>query len=112
MQAHTKTLGFWSCWALAVGTMIGSGILLVPASLAPYGLLSVAGWLISAAGAIAIILVFARLAGRTTRDGGPYVYVQEAFGDIAGFLMAWNYWIGFWVSIPIVAIAFVGYLGI
>jgi APA family basic amino acid/polyamine antiporter len=112
MQAHPKALGFWSCWALAVGTMIGSGILLVPASLAPYGLLSIGGWLISSAGAIAIILVFARLAARTTRDGGPYVYVQEAFGDIAGFLMAWNYWIGFWISIPIVAIAFVGYLGI
>lgn len=112
MQAHEKTLGFWSCWALAVGTMIGSGILLVPASLAPYGLLSIGGWIISSLGAVAIILVFARLAARTSRDGGPYVYVQEAFGDIAGFLMAWSYWIGFWISIPIVAIAFVGYLGI
>lgn len=112
MQAHEKTLGFWSCWALAVGTMIGSGILLVPASLAPYGLLSIGGWVISSLGAIAIILVFARLATRTARDGGPYVYVQEVFGDAAGFLMAWIYWIGFWISIPIVAIAFVGYLGI
>jgi basic amino acid/polyamine antiporter, APA family len=112
MQAREKALGFWSCWALAVGTMIGSGILLVPASLAPFGLLSIAAWLISSAGAVAIILCFARLSSRTLRDGGPYVYVQEAFGDIAGFLVAWIYWIGFWVSIPIVAIAFVGYLGI
>jgi len=112
MPAHKQALGFWSCWALAVGTMIGSGILLVPASLAPFGLLSIGGWIISAAGAMAIILCFARLSARTKRDGGPYVYVQEAFGDLAGFLMAWLYWIGFWVSIPIVAIAFVGYLGI
>ena len=105
-------MGFWSCWALAVGTMIGSGILLLPASLAPYGLLSLAGWIISSGGAVAIILVFARLAARTARDGGPYVYVQEAFGDMAGFLMAWTYWIGFWATIPVVAIAFVGYLGV
>ncbi|MFT3727062.1 MAG: amino acid permease [Terricaulis sp.] len=111
-QAHEKTLGFWSCWALAVGTMIGSGILLVPASLAPFGLLSIVAWLISSVGAISIILCFARLSSRTMRDGGPYVYVQEAFGDLAGFVMAWLYWIGFWISIPIVAIAFVSYLGI
>ncbi len=92
--------------------MIGSGILLLPASLAPYGLLSLGGWVISSAGTVAIILVFARLAARTTRDGGPYVYVQGAFGDMAGFLMAWTYWISFWSAIAIVAIAFVGYLGV
>lgn len=107
-----QPLGFWSVWALAVGTMIGSGILLVPVSLAPFGLLSTAGWILGASGAIAIIFVFARLAGRTARDGGPYVYVQEAFGDVAGFVMAWLYWIGFWISIPAVAIAFSGYLGV
>ena len=112
MKARSQTLGFWSCWALAVGTMIGSGILLVPASLAPYGLMSLDGWIVSSVGAVAIILVFARLAGRTRRDGGPYIYVQEAFGEFAGFLMAWTYWISFWVAIPIVAIAFVGYLGV
>src|SRR5689334_3982904 len=96
MQEHKRQLGFWSVWALAVGTMIGSGILLLPTALAPYGMLSYGGWILGAAGAIALVLVFGRLAGRTSRDGGPYVYVQEAFGDLAGFLMAWGYWIGFW----------------
>ncbi len=112
MYARSKVLGFWSCWALSVGTMIGSGILLVPASLAPYGLLSLGGWVISSVGAVAIILVFARLAARTTRNGGPYAYVQDAFGNLAGFLMAWTYWIGFWTVIPMQAISFVGYLGV
>lgn len=106
-----KPLGFWSVWALAVGTMVGSGILLVPASLAPYGLISVGGWILGSLGASAIIFVFARLATRTERDGGPYIYVQDAFGDLAGFLMAWGYWVSFWASIPYVAIAFTGYLG-
>jgi len=112
MHVTSKPLGFWSCWALAVGTMIGSGILLVPASLAPYGLLSLGGWAISSVGTVAIALVFARLAARTTRDGGPYVYVQDAFGDMAGFLMAWTYWLGFCASIPLQAMAFAGYLGV
>jgi len=112
MHVRSKPLGFWSCWALAVGTMIGSGILLVPASLAPYGLLSLGGWVISSVGAVAVVQVFARLATRTRRNGGPYVYVQDAFGDMAGFLMAWTYWVVFWVAIPVQAIAFVSYLGV
>lgn len=107
-----KTLGFWSCWALAVGTMIGSGIFLVPAVLAPYGLLSFGGWIIAGLGSVALALCMARLAGSTRRTGGPYVYAQEAFGDLAGFLVAWSIWLSFWIAIPVVALAFVGYLAV
>lgn len=107
-----KPLGFWACWSLCVGCMIGSGVFMLPALLAPYGLLSFVNWIIAGAGSIALAIVFGRLASRTTRDGGPYVYVQESFGDLAGFLVAWSYWISFMIGIPIVAIAFVGYLGV
>lgn len=111
-QAEAKPLGFWSCWSLTVGCMIGSGVFMLPAVLAPYGLLSFGGWVIAGAGSIALALVFARLASRTKRNGGPYVYAQEAFGDVTGFLMAWCYWVSYWMGIPVVAIAFVGYLGV
>lgn len=107
-----KPLGFWSCWSLTVGCMIGSGVFLLPSVLAPYGLLSFGGWVIAGAGSIALALVFGRLASRTRRDGGPYVYAQEAFGDLTGFMMAWCYWVSYWMGIPVVAIAFVGYLGV
>lgn len=108
--ASEKPLGFWTCWSLTVGTMIGSGIFMVPAVLAPYGLLSFGGWILAGGGSLALAFVFARLASRTTRSGGPYVYAQEAFGDLPGFLVAWCLWISFWMGIPAVAIAFVGYL--
>ncbi|MBS0385729.1 MAG: amino acid permease, partial [Proteobacteria bacterium] len=111
MQEHKGQLGFWSVWALAVGTMIGSGILLLPTRLAPFGMLSYGGWILGAAGTAALVLVFGQLAKRTTLDGGPYIYVRDAFGDFAGFLMAWGYWLSFWGGIPVVAITFVGYLG-
>jgi APA family basic amino acid/polyamine antiporter len=105
-----KPLGFWSCWSLAVGCMIGSGILLLPAVLAPYGLLSFGGWLISAAGSIALALTFARLASRTTHSGGPYVFTRKAYGDLTGYLMGWGHWVSQWTAIPPIAIAFTGYL--
>lgn len=107
-----KPLGFWSCWALVVGCMIGSGIFLVPTQLAPYGLLSFGGWIIAGAGSIALALVFGRLAARTQANGGPYAYARHAFGDFTGFLMAWAYWLSFVIGVPTVAIAFVGYLGV
>lgn len=110
MSAETKPLGFWSCWSLSVGTMIGSGIFMLPAVLAPYGALSFGGWLISAAGTILLALVIGRLAARTHKSGGPYVYVRDAFGDFPGFLMAWGYWASYWIAVPTIAIAFVGYL--
>lgn len=105
-----RVIGFWGCWALSVGTMIGSGIFMLPVVLAPYGLLSFGGWLLTAAGSIAIALVIARLAGRTKRSGGLQVYSQDAFGSLTGFLVAWIYWAGCWIATPTVAIAFVGYL--
>jgi APA family basic amino acid/polyamine antiporter len=112
-QDHTaKPLGFWSCWSLTVGCMIGSGVFMLPALFAPYGLLSFGGWIIAGGGSIALALIFGRLAARTSCNGGPYAYSRAAFGDLTGFLMGWAYWLSFLMGIPVVAIAFVGYLGV
>jgi APA family basic amino acid/polyamine antiporter len=107
-----RLLGFWSCWALVVGTMIGSGVFLLPTTLAPFGLMAYGGFFLAGAGALSIGLVFARLAARTTRSGGPYIYVQDAFGGLLAFLNAWALWVSYWITIPILAVAFVGYLTI
>ena len=45
-----RQLGFWMCLALVVGNIIGSGVFLLPASLAPYGVNSIFGWMVTAAG--------------------------------------------------------------
>ena len=96
--------------ALVMGNMIGSGIFLLPASLAPYGSVSLAGWAVSAGGAMMLALVFARLARMNPAAGGPYAYTREAFGDLPAFLVAWGYWISMWTSLGALATAFVGYL--
>ena len=90
--------------------MIGSGVFLLPASLAAYGGLSLIGWMISAAGSVCLALVFARLAGFRPASGGPYAYTRQAYGDLAGFLVAWGYWISVWTTNAALAVAFVGYL--
>lgn len=112
MSDASKPLGFWGCWALVVGCMIGSGIFILPALMAPYGMLSFGGWIIAGAGSIALALVFGRLASRTTCNGGPYAYARDSFGELTGFLMGWAYWLSFVIGVAVVAIAFAGYLGV
>jgi basic amino acid/polyamine antiporter, APA family len=104
-----KKLGLVAATSLVIGNMIGSGIFLLPSSLAPYGLLSVAGWLITSFGALMLALVFAKLSQIIVGAGGPYTYSRVAFGDFAGFWIAWGYWIALWVSIAGVTVAFIGY---
>jgi APA family basic amino acid/polyamine antiporter len=95
--------------ALVVGNMIGSGVFLLPASLAPYGGISIIGWLISAGGAVCLALVFARLGAAIPKIGGPYAYARAGFGDFGGFLVAWSYWISIWTTNAALAVAFVSY---
>jgi len=109
---HSPSMGFWRCWALTVGVMIGSGIFLLPAVLAPYGSISLLGWLVTSLGAIGIALVLARLAAKTDNSiGGPYAYTRDAFGSLTGFLIAWGYWVSVTLAITAVAIALAGYIG-
>jgi basic amino acid/polyamine antiporter, APA family len=93
-----------------MGNMIGSGVFLLPASLAAYQGLSLIGWLLSAAGAVMLALVFARLARQFPATGGPYAYTRQAFGDVPGFLVAWGYWLSIVATLAALAVAFVGYL--
>lgn len=108
--AATRSLGFWTAVALVMGNMIGSGVFLLPASLAPFGGVGLGGWLISTAGAILLALVFARLSRFNPAAGGPYAFTRQAYGDLPGFLVAWGYWISVWCANAALAVAFVGYL--
>ncbi|NLU66070.1 amino acid permease [Streptomyces sp. HNM0574] len=97
---------------LVMGNIIGGGIFMLPASVAPYGTISLVAFVVLSLGAVCLALVFGRLARHNPRTGGPYVYAREAFGDFAGFLSAWTYWITSWVSNAALAVAAVGYLGV
>ncbi len=108
---RARPLGLWMATALVVGSMIGSGVFMLPASLAPYGAASLVGWGITLCGALLLAATFARLAVRWPCTGGPYAYARAAFGDAAGFGIAWSYWISIWSGMAAIAVAFAGSLG-
>ena len=103
-----KSLGLVACTAVVVGNTVGSGFYLSPSAIAPYGLLAILMWIVMGAGAICLGLVFARLAAMAPATGGPYAYARMAYGEFAGFLIAWVYWISIWASLPAIAFAFAG----
>jgi APA family basic amino acid/polyamine antiporter len=106
-----RPFGFWICLALVVGNMIGSGVYLLPASLAPFGWAGVFGWMFTIGGAMCLAIVFARLAGAFPEAGGPYAYGREAFGPFVGFVVAWTYWVSLWIGNVAVATGVVAPLG-
>lgn len=110
MAAEKKKLGLWTSTSLAVGNMTGSGIFLLPASLAMFGGISIFGWIFTMIGSLFLALVFSRLSRMFTKSGGPYAYTVEGFGNFAGFFVAWGYWISTWSGNAAIAVAGVGYL--
>ena len=102
------SLGLAACTAIVVGDMVGSGFYLSPSAVAPYGQLAILAWVVMGGGAVCLGLTFARLARLAPATGGPYAYTRLAYGDFAGFLVAWGYWISIWASLPVIAVAFTG----
>lgn len=95
-----------------MGNLIGSGIYLLPATLAPLGANATLGWVVTIAGAMTLSFVFARLAAAIPRAGGPYAYADAAFGPVIGFATAWSYWTLVWAGNGAVAVAVVSALSL
>ncbi|MFE3204797.1 amino acid permease [Embleya sp. NPDC059237] len=93
-----------------VGSIIGTGVFALPAALAPYGPISLVAFAIVTVGALALAVTFGGLSRRVPGSGGPYVYAREAFGEFAGFLNAWSYWITAWAGNAAIVVAWVGYV--
>ncbi|NNF16543.1 MAG: amino acid permease [Gammaproteobacteria bacterium] len=111
IHTQKRILGFWRCWALVVGGAIGSAIFMMPALLVTYGGLGLISWAAAAVGALFIAMMLGNLSRRVTNAGGPYAYARAGFGDFAGFLIAWGFWIALWTACVAITIAFTGYLG-
>ncbi len=109
-----RTLGSWEAMAIVVGTVIGSGIFLVPKAMVlnvgtpeKVLLVWVAGGLLSLFGA----LTYAELAAALPHVGGEYVYLREAYGPLWSFLYGWTqFWVAKSGSIATLATAFAYYL--
>lgn len=102
-EGKTQTIGFWSTTALVVGTIVGSGIFLLPVSLAPLGANALVGWIVSGAGVLCIAYGLARLS-RLSGEG-IQANVEREFGATVAFCVTWCFWVSYWVAVAAVALA-------
>ncbi|MGE5677768.1 MAG: amino acid permease [Pseudomonadota bacterium] len=107
-----RELGLGAATAIVVGNMIGSGIFMAPQGLAAASnpAASIVAWVITSLGSILLALSFAKMSTAIPKTGGPIAYSTAAFGEFAGFLIAWTYWVGAWVGNAAIITGFMSYL--
>src|SRR5438034_1374982 len=108
-EPPSRMLGKWMSAAMVVGTMVGSGIYLLPTTLAPYGANLVIAFLLTGFGTMCLAFAMARLAARI--PGGPFVYIDHAFGEKVAFVTLWSYTLSQVTGVAGVAVAVAGALG-
>jgi arginine:agmatine antiporter len=109
VNQHRK-LGPVLATIVVAGNMIGSGIFLLPATLAGVGSLTVLGWIIGTFGALALAQLFGRLARRKPMAGGPATYAFDAFGPFWGSQSSLWYWAACLIGNVAIATAASSYL--
>ncbi len=110
-----RVLGPVETTAILVGSVIGSGIFLVPNTIAAqvgsFGLI-IAIWLVSGLLSLFGALSYAELGGMIPHAGGQYAYLREAYGKFPAFLFGWTEFLVIKAgSIAAVAVAFALYVG-
>jgi len=111
-----KGMGLFSATAIVMGSMIGSGIFIVPADMSRVlgsPALLIAAWLVTALMTIIGALSYGELAAMMPKAGGQYVYLRESLGPIWGFLYGWTLFLVIQTgTIAAVGVAFGKFLGV
>jgi basic amino acid/polyamine antiporter, APA family len=110
-QQKAHSLGLTSATGLVVGSIVGTGVFAMPAVLAGAGTSSLVVLGVIAVGAMLLAVLFGQLTRRVpSSDGGLYAYARYEFGDFAGYLTGWCYWIQAWAGNAAIVSAWVFYV--
>ena len=110
-EQNVGVLGLTSATSLVIGTVIGAGVFTMPAVLVGAGTVSLAVLAVIAVGAMVLAVLFGQLTRRVPNsDGGLYAYARHEFGDFAGYLTGWCYWVQAWAGNAAIVATWVFYV--
>jgi len=104
-----RALGVWGLAASVVNITLGGGIFRAPGTMEVAGRLGAAAplaYIVCAVAMAFVVMCFAEAGGRVASSGGPYAYVERAFGPLAGFAVGWMLWITGTIATAAVATIF------
>ncbi|MFY9573113.1 MAG: APC family permease, partial [Blastocatellia bacterium] len=107
-----RAVGLFGLIAIAVNGVIGSGIFVLPATVASLlGPASPSAYIVAALLIALIVACFAEAGSMFERTGGPYLYAREAFGSFVGLEVGWMFLLSRLAATSAIANAFTAYLG-
>src|SRR5437773_394856 len=107
-----RTIGLPGLTAIAVNGVVGSGIFVLPATVAALlGPASPVAYLLAALVAALVVACFAEAGSLFDRTGGPYLYAREAFGPFVAFQVGWAFFLSRLAAAAAIGNAFAAYLG-
>jgi APA family basic amino acid/polyamine antiporter len=110
-QDKAHAMGLTSATGLVVGSIVGTGVFTMPAVLAGAGTMGIIVLGVIAVGAMLLAVLFGQLSKRVPNsDGGLYAYSRHEFGDFAGYLVGWCYWIQAWAGNAAIVSSWVFYV--
>jgi basic amino acid/polyamine antiporter, APA family len=104
-----RALGVWGLAASIVNITIGGGIFRAPGTAEVTGRLGAAApiaYIVCAIAMAFVVMCFAEAGSRVALTGGPYAYVERAFGGFAGFAVGWLVWVTGTIATAAVATIF------
>jgi putrescine:ornithine antiporter len=110
MADSSKKMSLMGLTTLVTVNMMGSGIIMLPASMAQLGAVSLLSWIVTAIGSMAIAYSFAQLGVLCPRSGGMSAYSEEAHGKSSFFMASFLYYLSLAIGNVAIAISAVGYL--
>jgi len=110
-ESKAHALGLTSATGLVIGSIVGTGVFTMPAVMAGAGTMSLVVLGVIAVGALLLGVLFGQLTKRVPNsDGGVYAYARHEFGDFAGYLVGWCYWIQAWAGNAAIVASWVFYV--
>jgi APA family basic amino acid/polyamine antiporter len=105
-----RPFGPWTATALVVGTLVGAGIFVLPAQLAPLGWTAAGAWAGAGCGVLIVAWLLSRLTARWPEAPGALAICGRVLGPLPSVVIGWSYWVCTWSSNAVLAVTAARYL--
>ncbi len=105
-----RPFGAWTATALVVGTLVGAGIFVLPAQLAPLGWTTAGAWAGAGGGVLVVAWLLSRLTARWPDAPGALAICGQVLGPLPSVVIGWSYWVCTWSSNAVLAVTAARYL--